>query len=86
MTPPLPPNGSVQQVLGDLCVEIADNAEEITFTCHRKVVAAVARCAWLDEAERLQDVHAEQGYVSALCPAAQQALAKAAAWKKWGQQ
>lgn len=62
---------------------------ELGFTCdvdkeQRPVIAAVARCAWLDEAEKVEAAYDENGVIirTGLCNS--QARKNAAAWAAWG--
>lgn len=58
----------------------------------RKLIAAVARCAWMDEAERLQELMREikakigVSQFQELDDAHTRAMQNAAAWAEWGRQ
>jgi hypothetical protein len=64
--------------------------------CHRRIIAAVARCAWLDEAERFREKSNEIVAESIPCfpsggeygetlQSIQGCINNANAWKAWGE-
>ncbi len=89
--PPLPPNGLLEK---DSDLFIYGNLEPVSICMGkgedkswRAVIAAVARCAWLDEAKKLQQesfaqVSKDDGYK--MRQDAMTAQDNADAWDAWG--
>lgn len=66
---------------------IALNPEDgLVLDMWRPVIAAVARCAWLDEAEKYPDKFMKYGDHPHNENKRQEALFRADEWKKWGEE
>jgi len=90
-TPPIPPgceclvpiNGELR-----LHVRLPDGTAYARPDAYwRPIIAAIARCAWLDEAERIhREVLSEKKAIVGWYEGTQAAFANAELWRKWGEE
>ena len=83
--PPIPPNCKHfdSGVHPYFILDCGDEICLITTARWRPIVAAVARCAWLDEAERIKKEFWTKDNVK-ICPEYNDAIINSEAWAAWG--
>lgn len=78
--PPILPSCGVHVKYGYLQIALCGHVLCSGVIWERKIIAAVARCAWLDEAARLDDLNLDFEIMAARkC-----AIENAEAWRVWG--
>jgi len=89
--PPIPPNcpffkkdirGTYNFVFRDVYYSLCGRLHQQV----RTVITAVARCAWLDEARRIESIRRKKEYCHKRTGRITVAYEHAEKWRKWGEQ